>query len=80
MKGSNDHGSRAVHYPNLDHLDEVGKQSIKKEGQRRRVQGDQRSRSSAGELKLVMLAPPWITIAPPRYGGIETVIAMLTTS
>jgi hypothetical protein len=25
-----------------------------------------------------MLAPPWIPIPPPRYGGIETVIAMLT--
>jgi hypothetical protein len=25
-----------------------------------------------------MLAPPWLPIPPPRYGGIETVIAMLT--
>jgi hypothetical protein len=25
-----------------------------------------------------MLAPPWTQIPPPRYGGIETVIAMLT--
>ena len=25
-----------------------------------------------------MLAPPWMPIPPPRYGGIETVIAMLT--
>jgi hypothetical protein len=25
-----------------------------------------------------MLAPPWTQIPPPRYGGIGTVIAMLT--
>jgi hypothetical protein len=30
------------------------------------------------ELKIAMLAPPWIPIPPPRYGRIETVIAMLT--
>jgi hypothetical protein len=31
----------------------------------------------AGPLpeKIAMLAPPWILIPPPRYGGIETVIA-----
>jgi hypothetical protein len=52
MKGSNDHVSRPVYYPNLDHLDQVGKQSIKKEGQPRRVQDDQRSHSSAVELKI----------------------------
>jgi len=28
--------------------------------------------------RIAMLAPPWMPIPPPRCGGIETVIAMLT--
>jgi hypothetical protein len=53
MKGSNDHVSGLDYCPNLDHLEQVGKPSIKKEGQRRRVQDDQWSNSlSAEELKI----------------------------
>jgi glycosyltransferase involved in cell wall biosynthesis len=29
-------------------------------------------------MKIAMLAPPWIEIPPPGYGGIEQVIALLT--
>ena len=25
-----------------------------------------------------MLAPPWITVPPPGYGGLESVVAALT--
>jgi glycosyltransferase involved in cell wall biosynthesis len=28
-------------------------------------------------MKIAMLAPPWIEIPPPRYGGIEQVVALL---
>jgi glycosyltransferase involved in cell wall biosynthesis len=28
-------------------------------------------------MKIAMLAPPWIKIPPPRYGGIEQVVALL---
>jgi hypothetical protein len=47
------------------------KQSIKKEGQHRRVQDDQRSPSSAEELKVGMLASPWIPI-PPHIATAES--------
>jgi hypothetical protein len=57
-KGKHDHVSRADCSTNLDHLEQVGKPSIKQDGQRRRVQGDQRSHSSAGRLKVALLAPP----------------------
>jgi glycosyltransferase involved in cell wall biosynthesis len=30
-------------------------------------------------MKIAMLAPPWIAIPPPGYGGIEQVVALLTT-
>jgi glycosyltransferase involved in cell wall biosynthesis len=33
---------------------------------------------STAALRVAMLAPPWITIPPPGYGGIEAVIATLT--
>ena len=29
-------------------------------------------------MKIAMLAPPWISIPPPGYGGIEQVVALLT--
>jgi glycosyltransferase involved in cell wall biosynthesis len=29
-------------------------------------------------MRVAMLAPPWITVPPPGYGGIEQVIALLT--
>ena len=28
-------------------------------------------------LRVAMLAPPWITVPPPGYGGIEAVVALL---
>jgi glycosyltransferase involved in cell wall biosynthesis len=30
-------------------------------------------------MRVAMLAPPWIPVPPPGYGGIEQVIALLTT-
>jgi len=30
-------------------------------------------------LAIAMLAPPWISIPPPAYGGIEQVVDLLTT-
>src|SRR3954468_16689305 len=30
------------------------------------------------QLRIAMLAPPWIPIPPPGYGGIEFVVALLT--
>jgi glycosyltransferase involved in cell wall biosynthesis len=34
-------------------------------------------RSDAPRLRIAMLAPPWIPIPPPGYGGIEFVVALL---
>ena len=31
-----------------------------------------------GRMRIAMLAPPWIPVPPPGYGGIEAVIATLT--
>ncbi len=42
--------------------------------------GRSMSRSSDGEgqpLRIAMLAPPWIAVPPPGYGGIEHVVALL---
>src|SRR5215213_4367652 len=30
-----------------------------------------------GPLRIAMLAPPWIPIPPPGYGGIESVVHLL---
>jgi glycosyltransferase involved in cell wall biosynthesis len=30
-----------------------------------------------GALRIAMLAPPWISVPPPGYGGIESVVSML---
>lgn len=35
-------------------------------------------RLASGPLKVAMLAPPWISVPPPGYGGVESVIAPLT--
>src|ERR1700716_4718403 len=32
----------------------------------------------APSMRVAMLAPPWIPIPPPGYGGIEEVVALLT--
>ena len=34
--------------------------------------------SRGRRLRIAMLAPPWIPIPPPAYGGIESVVALLT--
>ena len=33
---------------------------------------------AAPRLRIAMLAPPWIPVPPSGYGGIETVVAVLT--
>jgi glycosyltransferase involved in cell wall biosynthesis len=38
----------------------------------------QTSSASDRPLRVAMLAPPWIPVPPPAYGGIEAVIAMLS--
>jgi glycosyltransferase involved in cell wall biosynthesis len=35
-------------------------------------------RSEGRRLRIGMLAPPWIPVPPPGYGGIEEVVALLT--
>src|SRR5579871_5542611 len=30
-----------------------------------------------GPLRVAMLAPPWIPVPPPGYGGIESVVGLL---
>jgi glycosyltransferase involved in cell wall biosynthesis len=35
-------------------------------------------RTSDARLRIAMLAPPWIPVPPPGYGGIEFVVAILT--
>ncbi|MFL5826463.1 MAG: glycosyltransferase family 4 protein [Thermoleophilaceae bacterium] len=35
-------------------------------------------RTEEPRLRIAMLAPPWIPVPPPGYGGIEYVVAMLT--
>src|SRR5215216_3830116 len=38
-----------------------------------------RPRSRARRLRVAMLAPPWIPIPPPKYGGIEAVVSHLVS-
>jgi glycosyltransferase involved in cell wall biosynthesis len=35
------------------------------------------STAEDGSLRIAMLAPPWIPVPPPAYGGIEAVVALL---
>jgi len=35
------------------------------------------SHVEGGPLRVAVLAPPWITVPPPGYGGIEAVVALL---
>lgn len=35
-------------------------------------------RPSSGPLRIAMLAPPWIAVPPPGYGGVEEVVSVLT--
>ena len=34
--------------------------------------------SAAAPLRIAMLAPPWISVPPPGYGGVESVVSALT--
>ncbi len=49
-----------------------------------RVAGDGLSRAMpvpAGRpLSIAMLAPPWIAVPPPGYGGVEWVVSALLTT
>ncbi len=36
------------------------------------------SRLTGAPLRIAMLAPPWISIPPPGYGGVESVVDVLT--
>jgi glycosyltransferase involved in cell wall biosynthesis len=35
-------------------------------------------RLASGPLRVAMLAPPWISVPPPGYGGVESVVSTLT--
>lgn len=35
-------------------------------------------RGASGALRIAMLAPPWISVPPPGYGGVEWVVSALT--
>jgi glycosyltransferase involved in cell wall biosynthesis len=36
------------------------------------------SRPASTPLRVAMLAPPWISVPPPGYGGVESVVSVLT--
>jgi glycosyltransferase involved in cell wall biosynthesis len=38
------------------------------------------SRPAGEPLRIAMLAPPWISVPPPGYGGVESVVSVLTDS
>src|SRR5439155_25425798 len=38
---------------------------------------DRAERNGAGALRIAMVAPPWIPVPPPGYGGIECVLDLL---
>ncbi len=40
--------------------------------------GRQPSRHPASPLRIAMLAPPWISVPAPGYGGVESVVSTLT--
>ncbi|HEY4811657.1 MAG TPA: glycosyltransferase family 4 protein [Solirubrobacteraceae bacterium] len=35
-------------------------------------------RKDGGRLRVAMLAPPWISVPPPGYGGVEAVVSVLS--
>ena len=37
-----------------------------------------RAHASAAPLRIAMLAPPWISVPAPGYGGVESVVSTLT--
>src|SRR3982074_953765 len=36
------------------------------------------ARVAGAPLRIAMLAPPWISVPPPGYGGVESVVSALT--
>ena len=46
-------------------------------GHLERMPGDP-ARSPDSSLRIAMLAPPWISVPPPGYGGVESVVSTLT--
>jgi glycosyltransferase involved in cell wall biosynthesis len=47
-------------------------------GQRRFVAAHSKTRPPFSPLRIAMLAPPWISVPAPGYGGVETVVSALT--
>ncbi len=43
-----------------------------------RAKPESPSRPQQAPLKIAMLAPPWIPVPPPGYGGVESVVSALT--
>jgi glycosyltransferase involved in cell wall biosynthesis len=45
-----------------------------------RTAGEPRTRrlEDGGSLRVAMLAPPWISVPPPGYGGVEAVVSVLS--
>ncbi|MGZ4188048.1 MAG: glycosyltransferase family 4 protein [Solirubrobacteraceae bacterium] len=57
---------------------EYSHNAVQLSGDRRAVPARERAeRTSGPRLRIAMLAPPWIPIPPPGYGGIEFVVALL---
>jgi glycosyltransferase involved in cell wall biosynthesis len=43
-----------------------------------RVPRAERPATAGAPLRIAMLAPPWISVPPPGYGGVESVVSVLT--
>jgi glycosyltransferase involved in cell wall biosynthesis len=44
----------------------------------KRHKDSSRGNDAEAPLRIAMLAPPWISVPPPGYGGVETVVSVLT--
>jgi glycosyltransferase involved in cell wall biosynthesis len=44
----------------------------------KRPRARRRGGDGAEHLRIAMLAPPWISVPPPGYGGVESVVSVLT--
>ena len=49
-----------------------------RDGPRRIAVGEARPGPAGPPLRIAMLAPPWISVPPPGYGGVESVVSALT--
>jgi glycosyltransferase involved in cell wall biosynthesis len=57
---------------------DYGHNEVAMSGQRRGIPERERVQpTSEPRLRIAMLAPPWIPVPPPGYGGIEFVVALL---